>query len=819
MIKLVLQNSIRHLRRNKLFTLLNILGLTIGISSCWIIYRIVSYELSFEKGFPEKENTYRLLSNFRQESGEEKLQGGVSRPIYYALREEIAGVSRVVPAFGVWTETVRPEETDPKNAKEFDSDIPEVIQTDSAYFQMLPYRWLAGNQQKALREPHQVVLTEKRAKAYFPHLSPEEVLGKVLVYDETVRKTVSGVVAELLYPSEFTAQEFFLLERRENNSHLGQWTSTNGDDRVYLQSENPEKAAQVLQQIQRLTQEKWELFQRETKPTYHYNRSLQLMPLAESHYATHLQEWGVDKNSKAFIYGLIALGVFMLLLACINYINLTTAQLPYRHKEIGIRKTLGSDSRLFVYQLLAETSLIVILAVLCSTVLTYFGIELLGDLVKDEVKNYNDNLSFALFIGGLLLLTIFLSGIYPSWLVTKVNPVDIFRKQGHLAVAGQNLNLRRLLIIFQFVIAQVFIVGALIVGQQLRYVVQKDMGFNKQAVVVSEIPYKLYNSANYHSKKQTLAHEIKQLAGVTSVSLGTAPLSDNYSASPYHYQPAADMELITKQLYKKEVDGNYFELYDFTLLAGEKLPISDTTNAFIINEAALHAFGFNSPQEALGKLIGHEQMFPIVGVVKDFHQRDFYIPIDPMLLLSDKERSNTLNIKLDQAKPEQWQATLRSINDKWKQFFPEAEFNYAFYDDSIAALYKKDQQLQKLVNSSMAVAIIISCLGLFGLATVSTQLRSKEIGIRKVLGASTSGIVQMLSKDFARTVVIAVVIASPLIWWGASKWLEYFVYRIEITWLPFVIGAGIALTAALLTISYQAFKAARANPVDSLRDE
>jgi ABC-type antimicrobial peptide transport system permease subunit len=296
-------------------------------------------------------------------------------------------------------------------------------------------------------------------------------------------------------------------------------------------------------------------------------------------------------------------------------------------------------------------------------------------------------------------------------------------------------------------------------------------------------------------------------------------MSTSYSSSGYEYATEGK-EPVTRQVFKKWVDTAYIKVYGIKLLAGRNLRPSDTTNEFVINETAVKAFGFKSPEEAIGKFIGqsHEKL-PIVGVVKDFHLQDFYNSIDPMAFESEKDNLTNFNIKLESANPSQWQATLKAVEKKWYQFYPPESFSFKFYDQTIEGMYEQEMHLAKLVNLATGIAIFISCLGLFGLAVLTAFQRTKEIGIRKVLGASVSRIVRLLSKEYLILVIVAIVLATPIAWWGMNKWLQDFAYRIELKWWMFVLAGIIGIVIALVTVSFQAIKAAVANPVESLRTE
>lgn len=820
MIKILLQNSIRQLIRNKLFAFLNILGLTIGISSCWLIFKFVNYELSYEQGLHGKELTYRLVNRISINGGEEKWSGGVSRPIFFALRDEMKWSKQPVPFFWFYAQSVKIPGINGRapRIEELDFDG-QIIETEESYFEMTDHIWLAGSKEGALSTPNQVVLTQDRANFYFPDEEYNDVIGQTLIYSDTIQKTITGVVADLHYPSELRGKEFFQLQKREKDNQLNEWTNTNSTDRVYVQASSDKELAHVYKQISMILDRKMTEYKTETKPPFTFDRNLELIPISESHFSTYMQEFGNDKTSKTIIYSLIALGAFLLVLACINYVNLTTAQIPRRSKEIGVRKTFGGSRKSLIIQMMTETLLLISISVIASYFISKLGFSLIGDLISEEIKTYNSPLAFSVFIFLILFTTLLTAGLYPSWLIAKVNAVEIFRNKGNIDTGRGHLNLRKILIVFQFIIAQVFIVASIIIGQQLRYTIGKDLGFNKEAVVLVDIPYRLRGQDNFTSKKKTLAIEIEKLKGVKEVSLGNPPLAGGFSSTMLQYNDPHKQEPYSQIVLKKEVDAKYLDFYELKLLAGNNLTVSDTTNGFVINETALRGFGFQNPQDALGKVIGQEGFIhPIVGVVQDFHSKDFYNTIEPLALLSGFN-SNTFNVRLDQRGYADWSSTISQLRAIWSQFFPIENFDYKFLDESIYALYKKEQHLKRIINISTSIAIVLSCLGLFGLATISAYQRKKEIGIRKVLGASISGIMSMLSKDFMKMVFLAVLIASPIVWWLCSEWLQDFAYRIELSWMPFVLGAVLAVGAAMGTVSYQAVKAARLKPVDSLRDE
>ncbi|MCR9015325.1 ABC transporter permease [Aquiflexum gelatinilyticum] len=811
-----LRTTLRFLWRQRLFTGLNILGLAIGIASSWMIYRIVDFEYSYDKDLPHKERTFRLITGAVYDEGESRY-GGVSAPIYQAIREEVSGVEKAVPVFGQWIGSV---EISQKVGKPILVEDQEgIVAVDESYFEMVPYTWLVGNSASSFENPNNVVLTENRAREYFPQLKIEEILGKPLVYNGEIQKTISGIVKDLEGPTEFTAQEFIYL--KPEVYALGDWTNTNGSDKLYLRFFEDSNPVTVLEQINELSASKWDEFNKNRDQNLSVKKWYELLPISESHFSTHINDYNVRKASKPVIYGLIGIGGFLLLLACINYINLSTVQLPQRSKEIGVRKTLGGGRVQLISQILGETLITVLLSIILAFFLSNFAFNLLGDIIPQGTLEYSNHIGAAVFLVLLVLLATMLSGIYPAWLIAKVRPINIMRGPTIVNTGSGKLTLRKSLIVFQFTIAQVFIIGALVVGQQLKYVLQKDLGFNKEAIVLVDIPIKILWDSALQVKSFPLQEELKNIDGVQKVSLGSEPLTPEYNSGPFAYMDENSGVSTERQLNIKWVDTNYLDVYDMELVAGRNIESSEAANEYLINETAAEAFGFASPQDAIGKFINRreEESFPIVGVVKDFHIKDFYTGIEPLVMIHEKSNLGTFNIKLNSIDPAQWQKSLAEIEEKWYSFYPPETFSYKFYGEALDAIYVQERNLSKLINLTTAIAIVISCLGLFGLASLTAFQRTKEIGIRKILGANVAGIVAMLSKDFVKLVIIAILIASPFAWWAVDKWLEDFAYKVTVNWWIFGFAGLLAAGIAMLTVGFQSIKVAIRNPVDSLRNE
>ncbi|GAA4803116.1 ABC transporter permease [Olivibacter ginsenosidimutans] len=797
-----------------MFTALNIIGLSIGISACFIIYQLVSYEFAYEKAIPQYHHIYSVVSTMHFD-GQEGQNVGVPKPLAQAIKEQVTGIKHVVPVVLDYKDQVNvPAAKGDEEGAIFKAPALQV-RTQSNYFAMLPYKWLAGSPVRALDAPDKVVLARSRAEQYFPNIPFKDIIGKTLIYNDTITTRVSGIVNDLDFATSFFAKEFFPLE--SNYSTQTNWGATNSNDKLYVEVAEGTSAAQIQKNISQLSaQNSAELFK-----AWRFTREHKLINIADMHFDARYSENNVHKANKPVLLGLIGVAIFLLLLAIINFINLSTAQLPQRANEIGVRKTMGSSRRQLILQFLGETFIICSLAAIISIILTYIFTLSFKEILPEELLHYINYYK----LGGLLLLFLFstslFAGLYPAWLITRVNPIQTLRNRTAVVINSFRLSLRKTLIVFQFTVALLFIIGALIVGQQLHYTLTKDLGFDKDAVLLLNVPWKKV----HEESKFALFNELKSLSGVQEIALGDAPLSGNFNSTNYDYRAQNTTLNKELQLNIKNIDTHYLPLYHMDLVAGRNLLPADTVREYLINETAAYALGFKTPQEALGKFIseqdeqGFKQSLPIVGVVKDFHNANFYSSIDPIVLYSKPQNLSTFNIKLNSRQRQQWQATLKDVEGLWRKFYPEEAFEYKFYDQQIESLYQQEHQMAKIINLSTTVAILISCLGLLGLVTLTAFQRTKEIGIRKVLGASVAGIVKLLSKDFIKLVLLAILIASPLAWWAMHKWLDNFAYKIEIQWWVFALAAMLAVGIALLTMSVQAIRAARANPVDSLRNE
>lgn len=807
MIKNYLRTTFRHLWRNRLFTALNVLGLAIGISACWLVCRIISYELSYDKGIPEAAHIHQVISRDKgeKEGGFPGVPLGLAPLLAAHAPEDVL----VVPTYDQSFERLQiaqEGETEPLQIENPD----KILSTRSDYFKLLPYKWIAGDQTTAFLNPHSIVLTEKRAKAYFPALDPATIIGKT-IFADTTQFLVTGVVRDLPFPSTFHGQVFMPISAKDWTDL--NWTSLWSARNIYIKTKN--QAA--LQRLLDVAQAEYDKTGALEHAKYGSTIIFTSFAIRNKHFTRQYDTNGTSTDKKV-LYGLAAIGGFLLILACINYINLSTALIPQRTKEIGIRKTLGAKPIYLTANFLIETLIITLLALIVSWPLVVLFQEVFPIFIPKDLSDFDAYGTVALFLFALLLLITFVSGSYPAYLINMVRSIETLKKGTATKKGGSRLSLRKSLIVFQFVIAQFFIIGVVIIEQQLNFTLKSDLGFAHDAVINIQMPYKSYQNSHVNPflyKAALLKHS--EIAGIA---LGHEPLNNSHWGSVYYF--LRDTGRVQFNTPRKYIDEDYLAVYQIPLLAGRNIHATDTMREVLINEAALKALNFTSPAEAIDQhLIGtNNEILSIVGVFKNFNQKSLRTEIEPLLLGSSNKREllHTFNIKLPNDR-KLWSRSIAIMKQEWKTFYPNAPFEYSFNDDRIKNLYETEYRTSKLIGLATGVTILISCLGLFGLATLTAFQRTKEIGIRKVLGATVSNIVTLLSKEFVRLVMVALLLATPIAWWAMNKWLESFAYKIEIQWWTFAITGLSTVFIALLTVGYQAVKAALANPVESLRNE
>jgi putative ABC transport system permease protein len=820
MIKNYLKIAFRSFGRHKLFTFINIIGLSIGISAALVIYLIVHYDFTFDKFHKDDDRIYRVVSDFSFQ-GQQGHNSGVCGPLPGAIKSQATGVEFTAPIFTLNPDVfIASKGNTPTRFKAQE----RIALTDQQYFKIFNYVWLAGSSAHALDAPNHVVLTSERAKLYFPSLTYDQIIGKVVTYD-TLKTTVSGIVQTIQENTDLSFHDFISYSTGIDNKGLAdqlqlkEWESTTSASELFIKLYPKVAPGNVQKQLNAIIK-KSSPPQPDLKGSTH---SFTLQHIADIHFDA---EYGIFDFStaanKTTLYGLLIIAAFLLLLGCINFVNLTTAQAAQRAKEIGIRKTMGSSRQQLIIQFLSETFIVTLLAVLISAMLAPFVLKLFADFVSKDVKIDFAQPSLILFLLGLTVVVSLASGFYPAIMLSSYKPVLVLKNQASSKSSKtRNAWLRKSLTVTQFVIAQFFIMATVLVSKQIYYALHKDLGFKKDAIIVLNSPWKNRTPKG----NQVLLNKLRAMPQIEMVSLGNAAPSSTSTSSTYALYKYGKKEIKTN-VEIKEGDQNYIKIYQIKLLAGRNIQITDTARAIIINNTYAKILGFRNPAEAIGKRLeklSGDKNITIIGVVADFHERSLQSPINPLAIVYGNKDYQTgtfhIALKPETAGGNEWKATIAAMGKDWKEIYPDDDFDYHFYDETIAKLYESEQHTSTLLTWATGLSIFISCLGLLGLALYTTNLRTKEIGVRKVLGATVAQIVTLLSTELVLLILLAFIIVSPIAWWAMNKWMENYADRTTISWWIFALSGGGMLMAAVITSSFQTVKAAIANPVRSLRSE
>jgi ABC-type antimicrobial peptide transport system permease subunit len=667
---------------------------------------------------------------------------------------------------------------------------------------MFDYKWLAGTPPGSLADPNSAVLSRATAERYFGDW--KNALGKVIKIDNWFQLKVTGILADPPANTDFqykivTPYKLFGIGKSND------WGSSTDSHDCYLMLP-PGMTAEAFNP-------KLRAFFKKYRPADDKDE-LVVQSLSEVHYYdshSHLQNFLGRTIAKSSLRILWMIAVFILVIACVNFINLATAQAVNRAKEVGVRKVLGSRTWQLRGQFLLETAILVLVSVSVAIAIAEIAISPVGRILEIPLSAaVLYSWEMILFFVALIITITFLAGFYPSILLSRFNPIEALKSNLTNKKAG-GISLRRGLVVFQFIIAQALIISTIIMIRQMSYFRNQSMGFDTDAVV--DVPMPGDSASN--SKIAFLRSSLQAIPGVVNVSFNSCPpvTADN-NWTDFKYDHA--LKYNEQYSIMKWVDPDYLKTFGLTLLAGRNIS-SDTAHEIMVNQQLLRYMGLKNPEDALNKQMDiHDLVGTIVGIVKDFHSTGFKDRYSGVIFAPHRRWYNQAGIKLSAV---QAPATLKAIESLWNKNFPDYVYDYQFLDQSIESFYKQENQLAQLYKIFAGIAIFLGCLGLYGLASFMAVQRIKEVGVRKVLGASVGNIVYLFSKEFILLIGIAFLIASPIAWYFMNKWLQDYAFRIDISWWIFVVGGLISIVVALATVSYRAIRAAVVNPVDSLRSE
>ena len=800
MFKNYFKTALRNLSRNKSYAFVNITGLAVGVAACLLIFMVIQYETSFDNFHANKERIYRVSTRFNGDGGAGYTRGicfplGKQLPLDYPQLEQVASL---FSAQG--DQLTAMDESGRTTQKKFKEN--GLFFIEPKFFSIFNFPFLAGNPQTALSAPNTAVMTQQAAEKYFGdwHIA----IGKTIKYENDKVCKITGILKNIPNNTDFPIQVAISFKSSRNDSSRD-WVSTRGGLNTYAVLPPGLTADAFSKSLV--------AFGKKHIPADYINKQgYVLQPLTDIHFNKEFGTYNGNTFGRELITALSLIGLFLLVIACINFINLSTAQAVNRAKEVGVRKVLGSRKRQLIIQFLSESFLITLAAVIIAFIVAFSVLPLLNQLLQTKIALHADA-GIILFFVGIIVLVTFLSGLYPAIVLSGFSPITALKSRFTGNTKG-GISLRRALVVLQFTVAQALIIGTLIVLSQMNYFKTVPMGFDKNAVVNIPLP----GDSLYNSKFDAIKAQLLQQPGVTGVSFSTFSISDDsHWGSDFTYDNAAKPVNFSADL--KWADANIFTMYNLQMVAGKPYGPSDTIKDFVINETMVKMLGLNNPNEAIGKkmsfwdgqLNGH-----ITGVVKDFNGGSMVKAIAPVVMSTWKENYQNLSVKLQ---PQSIKPTLAAIEKIWSASYPNSVYEYKFLDDKIADFYKQEDQLSQLYTIFAGIAIFISCLGLYGLVSFMAAQRTKEIGIRKVLGASAANIVYLFSKEFTVLIAIAFVVAAPLAWYFMHNWLQNFTFRVTPGVGVFATTIIASVAIAWFTAGYRAFKAALANPVKSLRTE
>lgn len=811
MLQTYLRIAIRKLWKHKIHASINVLGLSIGIASCLVIFLITRFELSYDRFHPDGDRIYRVFTDMSAKDHNGPRMG-FPTPQPYTLRDQVAGCEAIAGFSTFWSRVTIPDKRGQHRRFDYPPDgtpSPTII-TDAQYFRIFRYKWLAGSPATSLSVPYRVVLSAEEVTHYFGAITPQEAIGRTVIYNDSLQTYVSGVVQDWNHNTDFGFRDFisYPTSQRPGPGYPLDDRKMFSFSDVFVLLNKGSTAAQVEGQFAPLA--------KGFPVPPGYSARLGLQPLADIHFNEAYHDDYSRKAHLPTLYGLMGIAVFILLLAVVNFVNLSTAQSLQRAKEVGIRKAMGGRRRDIVFQFLGETFVLTLLAVVLSVLIVPLVITTLQQWMPPGLR-----LEFSAetlsFLAGIAVVTSLLAGWYPAKVISALLPVLGLKGQATRNL-GVNRVLQRGLIVFQFSIALVFIMGAVIVTRQLRYILNKDLGFDKDAIIT-------IRAGGPVEQREVLAQRLQAMSGIAMVSLDAqTPQTGWHTSTGFTYHGSQDHK-VDMTLFQAG-DTNYLRLFGIRLVAGRNIFARDSINEYLINETLARQLGFQRPADALGQPVqpgfhrGNRDVGTVVGVVGDFHSGSMHEPILPLFIDYDKN-GGEINIRLTRnaRQPEAIATVLSQIQKIWKTTYPNESFSYTFFDDDIAHLYQEEQRLSTLMWIAMVIAISISCMGLLALATFTAEQRQKEIGIRKVLGASVARLFKMLTLDFLWPIGLGFIISVPIASYFTHGWLQHFVFRTTAPWWIFALCGLASVAIGILTVGFQALKAAFANPVEALRTE
>jgi predicted permease len=791
-----LKIALRNLWKNKSYTLINILGLSIGMASCILIFIFVHYQLSFDGGYKNESRIYRVVTDWKYNSYDD-YSAGVPIPFTSAARNEIAGIEKI----GAIAKTGDVVHVKDPSGKEVLKSKEEIYYTEPEFFEVFQIDWSYGKPSEALKEPNTVALSEATAIKYFSQA--QNAIGKSITVGSKTVVRVTGIFKDMPQNSSFPLKVVLSYKSFwERNGTC--WDCINSSFCSFVLLKEGVKANDLKQTLAKFNKTHY------TDQKIAGNQVNRLQPLKEIHFNARYDNFANTTISKHQIYGLLIIGLFLICTACINFINLNTAQAVNRSKEVGVRKVMGSKRKELVLQFLTETFVLVVIALLFACILSELAIPSMQNLFKNQQSFtlFGHPVIFV-FMGLLVVFVSLLAGFYPAMIMSGFSPALAIKNK--VSLNNNGLSLRKILVVVQFAITIILIIGTIVIVRQMEYMQQKPLGFSSGAVAMVGMP----GDSTSKSRREVFREKVLQIPGVQMLSYcQSAPLSEDVSSNNFTFNGVKNNDF---EVRTSNADENYFKLFGLKIIAGNVFTKSDTSNGYVVNETFLKKVGVVNPQDAIGKMIkASKNNIPIVGVVKDYNDKSLKENISGLIISPNRDQYWNAAIKLE---GEQMLAAMKQIEAIWNVTFPTSIYDSNFVDERIKGYYESELIMGVLFKVFAGVIIFISFIGLLGLISFVAAQRTREVAIRKVLGASTFELVKMLNSSFLMMVFLANLVAWPLAYLFVSKWLSTFAYRIDLSIWPFVLAMCISMLITLVTVSIRSYKAASANTIDALKYE
>ncbi len=785
----------RNIRRNKSYTFINIVGLSMGIACSIVIFAFVSYQLSFDGFHKNKDRIYRFVTEWHDE--DINYSGAVPSPAAKAFRSNYTYGEKTARIIDYQNSLIAiPGSAENKKFKEEDG----IAYTEPEFFDIFDYPLIKGDKNSFLKNPNSAAITEKMAKKYF---GSEEAIGKTIRVNNRTNFIITGVLKDFPANTDRRQQIYLsyanLIDQNRWLAKDSGWGGVYSGCKAYTLLKPSISKAQAETGLKQIIAANYK--GRDLK-TWQFK----LQPLSDIHFNTDYD----GSADRKYLWAFFFIGLFLIITACVNFINLATAQALNRSKEIGIRKVLGSLPSQLFWQFIAETAMITLFALLIACALAALVLPYVNSLFKTEIAlHYLTNTPLLLFLGLIFLLVTFLSGSYPGLVLARFQPVLALKsKLSQKHIGG--FSLRRILVVTQFAISQMLIIGTIVIASQMHYSKNTELGFNKKAILLMPLP------TTDKVKASTLRTRMTGVAGVEDISLCfAAPAAGSNNTTNLRFDSRAEDEHFSVNT--KSADENYLKTFGIKLAAGRNFFPSDTIREYLVNETFVKKLGLKSPGDVIGKMASINGIkAPVIGVVKDFYNYSFHSEISAVAIMpsADNYRTCAVRINMNNLKP-----AIATLENIWSETYPEYLFEYRFLDDSIAEFYELDTIMLTLIEAFAAIAVLIGALGLYGLVSFMAVRKTKEIGVRKVLGARISNILWLFGKEFTKLLLIAFVIAAPVAWWAMTKYLQDFKNQIKLGAGIFVMAIVCTFLIAAITVGYRSIKAALANPVKSLRTE